>query len=243
MAEFRGALYLRHGGGQVDRLVRGRWFRNVFRSLPRKQVSALSADGNQLYAGQWGGWSEFDGQTWSHYLKIPELQGLVVTCLLPDGGTLWAGTQGGGLVAFDRRTRTARRFDERHGLTDDWITALARSGDRLYAGTFTGGLLIRDGDHWRKVPEVRGATITALAPAGDYGLYVATRSGGYRLTSAGKAERLEASAPYLDPELQALYPVPGGLWVGARTGVFFVPDGPTPGPPKGHPPFSMERGD
>lgn len=236
MAEFRGALYLRHGGGQVDRLVRGRWAHNVFRALPRKQVSALRVSDDRLYAGQWGGWSEFDGQAWTHYLKIPELQGLVVTCLLPDGGTLWVGTQGSGLVAFDRRTRTARRFDERHGLTDDWITALARSGDRLYAGTFTGGLMVRVGDRWQRVLEVRGATITALASAGDRGLYVATRSGGYRITSTGKVERLEASAPYLDPELQALYPVTGGLWVGARTGVFFVPDGPTPDPPKGHPP-------
>ena len=228
MDELDGALYLRHGNGQVDRLERGRWTRDVFRTLPRKQVSALSADGAHLYAGQWGGWSEFDGRTWTHYLKLPELQGLVVTALLPDGGTLWAGTQGGGLVAYDRRTHTARRYDERHGLTDDWVTSLARSGNRFYAGTFTGGLLTLERNHWRRVTEVRGATITALAPAGSRGLYVATRTGGYRILLAGKVEPLEATAPYLDPELQALYPVPGGVWVGARTGVFFVEDGPTP---------------
>jgi ligand-binding sensor domain-containing protein len=226
MAELNGALYLRHGGGQVDCLERGRWTRDVFHTLPRKQVSALSTDGFRLYAGQWGGWSEFDGKTWTHFLKLPELQGLVVTALCPDGDTLWAGTQGGGLVAYDRRSRTARRYDERHGLTDDWVTTLARSGNRLYAGTFTGGLLTLERNRWRKIPEVRGATVTALAPAGEGGLYVATRSGGYRVPLSGKAELLEETAPYLDPELQALYPVPGGVWVGARTGVFWVPAGP-----------------
>jgi len=230
MAELQGMLYLRHGSGQVDRLERGRWTRDVFRSLPRKQVSALTVDNTRLYAGQWGGWSEFEGKEWTHYLKIPVLQGLVVTALCPDGDTLWVGTQGGGLVAFDRRTRTARRYDERHGLTDDWITSLARSGNRLYAGTFTGGLLAWERSRWRRVPEVRGATITALAPAGDRGLFVAIRSGGYRITLAGKVERLDVTAPYLDPELQALYPVPGGVWVGARTGIFFVPDASPLGP-------------
>lgn len=226
MAELRGALYLRHGSGQVDRLARGRWTRDVFRVLPRRQVSALTSDGARLYAGQWGGWSEFNGKSWTHFLKFPELQGHVVTCLFPDGETVWIGTQGGGLVAYDRRRRTTRRFDERHGLTDDWITTLARAGSRLYAGTFNGGLLVREEERWHRVPEVRGATVTALAAAGERGLFVATRSGGYRITGDGQVEPLTAQAPYLDPELQALYPVPGGLWIGARTGIFFLPERP-----------------
>ena len=140
MAVFRDALYVRNGGGQVDRLDGTTWTRNVCAGLPRKEVSALAADATTLYAAQWGGWSEWDGAHWTHHLRLPELQGVPITALCPDGKTLWIGTQGRGVLAFDRETGQVRRLDA--GIPDDWVTCLAHVKDTLYAGTFVGGLAL-----------------------------------------------------------------------------------------------------
>ena len=86
MVEFRGLLYLRHSNGVVDSFDGRKWTRGVFSALPRKQASCLAADGSQLYVGQWGGWSEFDGEHWTHHLRLPGLQGVPVTAIRPDGG-------------------------------------------------------------------------------------------------------------------------------------------------------------
>lgn len=225
---FDGALYLRHGGGRVDRRDgSGVWTRGVFSALPRKQVSALAADDKRLYAAQWGGWSEWDGRQWTHRLSLPELQGLPITALLPDGPTLWVGTQGRGLAEIERATGRGRRsprfvrwHDERHGLPDDWITVLARVNDTLYAGTFVGGLARWDGTKWTSA--LAGQNVTALEPDGAGGIFVATRAGVWHEQPDGT--RKPIAPPFLDTEAQALLRTPdgGGLWVGTRTGLFYV---------------------
>ena len=101
MVTFGGRLYVRHGDGKVDCLSDMEWQRDIWHDLPRKQVSALAADGRRLYAAQWGGWSEFDSKTWTHQLQLPELQGVPVTALCPEAGRLWIGTQGRGLAEYD----------------------------------------------------------------------------------------------------------------------------------------------
>jgi ligand-binding sensor domain-containing protein len=129
------------------------------------------------------------------------------------------------LAEIDAATGTLRRFQgERDGLRDDWITAVARVGRTLYAGTFAGGLALREdgAKRWTAVPGMESATITALAPDGAGGLYVATRSGAWRLSAGGEKERLSARHPILDTETQALLPVKGGVWVGTRTGLYFL---------------------
>ncbi len=224
MVEFRGRLYVRHGSGRVDTFDGERWLRDAFARLPRKQVSALSADSERLYAAQWGGWSEYDGDRWTSYLDLPELQGVPLTCLLPVGKTLWIGTQNRGLAEFSRATRTLRWHDERNGLNDDWITALAESGSRLYAGTFVGGLARLEGGAWRPITETSGQNVTALEPDGRGGIYAATRAGLWHVSGSDTPTCLRPRTPILDSELQALHKAPGGLWVGARTGFFFLSD-------------------
>lgn len=221
MVVFQGALYVRHGGGQVDRLDGTMWARGVCAGLPRKQVSALAADANALYAAQWGGWSEWDGAKWTHHLRLPELQGVPITALCPDGDTLWIGTQGRGAFAYDRRAGQIRRADA--GLPDDWVTCLARAGSALYAGTFVGGLAQWDGARWQSAPETTGDNITALEPDGSGGLFLATRRGVQHQDQNGAMTRLDRPHPLLDPEAQCLCAAPGGLWVGTRTGLYFLP--------------------
>jgi ligand-binding sensor domain-containing protein len=222
MVEFQGALYVRHGNGGVDRLVGEEWKGPAF-ALPRKEASALATDGQRLYVGQWGGWSEWDGQRWTHHLNRPALQGLSVTCLLPDGDTLWIGTQSRGLAEADRKSEHVRWHDERHGLPDDWITSLARVGGTVYAGTFVGGLACRQGERWVTAPELSGQNVTALGTGANSTLFIATRTGTWRKNTDGQLRKL--SVPYLDSEAQALCPVDGGLWVGTRTSLAFLREG------------------
>lgn len=223
MAAFQGRLYLRHSTGKVDRFDGERWERDVFARLPRRDVATLAADGNRLVLAKWGGWSEGDGKTWKHFLEFPELQGHTPTCLLPDGDTLWMGVQGRGLLEFHRPTGKLRWHDERNGLPDDWVTCLTRVGATLYVGTFVGGLARFEGTRWTDFPELRGENVTALAPDEDGGLYVATRRRVHYLDRQGVLRAPEMKSPLLETEAQALCLVDGGLWIGSRTGLAFLP--------------------
>jgi ligand-binding sensor domain-containing protein len=222
LVEFQHRLYVRHGSGTVDRFDGKSWKRDVFPWLPRKKAFALASDGRKLYIAQWGGWSEWDGQHWTHHLKLPQLQELPLMTLLPDGDTLWLGTQSRGLAEYSHKTNTLRWHDERAGLPDDWITSVARAGGVLFAGTFVGGLARREKGKWMRCESLLGRNATAMQPDGAGGLFIATRHG-VQHWRAGVLRPLETS--FVAPEAQALLRVPGGLWIGARTGLFFVRDG------------------
>ena len=227
MVTFKDRLYLRHGNGRVDRFDGAHWEQNICGQLPRKQVSALAADENHLYAAQWGGWSEFDGQTWTHHLDLPALQGLPITALYPQDDTLWIGTQGRGLAQWNRienKRRSLQWHDERGGLPDDWITALACMNGTLYAGTFVGGLAAWDGTRWQTAPALKGENITALEPDGNGGVFVASRTGLWHDDGAGALTPVRPASRFLDSETQALCRDKTGLWIGTRTGLFFCPN-------------------
>lgn len=226
MVAFGPSLYLRHGSGRVDAFDGRRWTRDVCARLPRKQAMALAADDQRLYVAQWGGWSEFDGRTWTHHLRRPELQGLPITALCPDGDRLWVGTQSRGTAEIDRSTGRLRWHDDRHGLPDDWVTTLARVGKTLCVGTFVGGLARWDGSRWTTAPELSGENVTALAPDATGGVYVGTRTGVWYHAPDGSLRSLHEAAPFLDREVQALCPAEGGLWVGTRTGLYFLKTAP-----------------
>lgn len=224
MIAWHGALYVRHGGGSVDRNDGKTWTRDVFASLPRSKVFAIAADDKAIYAAQWGGWSEWNGVAWRHFLDVAGLKGLPIMGLCPDGDTLWIATQSRGIAQYSHRDGTLRWHDERMGLPDDWITGLQKIGDSLYAGTFVGGLARFDGKTWTTAPELKGENVTALEPDNRGGLYIATRNGIWHRSQAGQMTRLVDRTPFLDSEAQTLCLVPGGLWIGTRTGLYFLCD-------------------
>lgn len=218
MVEFGGSLYVRDGDGKVDRLAGEKWTLNICAGLPRKQVSAIASDGKRLYVGQWGGWSEFDGMKWTEHLKHSELQGYVVTAILPQQNAIWIGTQGRGLAEVDRATEAIRMHDERNGLSDDWVKCIASAGGMLYTGTFVGGLFARKGATWAQVPGTEGAEITDLSVDTAGNMLIATRQAAYRLGADGNMSRLDARAS----EVQALCSLAEGDWLGTRTGIWFL---------------------
>ena len=215
--QFQGRLYLRHANGKVDRFDGSKWERGVFAGLPRKGVSVLAADAQRLYVGLWGGWCEFDGRSWTHHLKHPELQGAVLTALLPDGDRLWIGTQGRGLIEFDRTTGVLTVHDERRGLSDDWIRCLALVGSSLYAGTYCGGLAFWDGSAWKTEGDIERIEVSALCPDGSGGLFIGTRHGLWRRTVDGTLAMIRPAL-----EVQALCTTDAGLWIGCRTEIRLV---------------------
>jgi ligand-binding sensor domain-containing protein len=245
LVNFKGALWVRHGNGRIDKWDGVRWTRNVFPYLPRQKAFSLASDGGKLYIGQWGGWSEWDGKIWEHFLRLPQLQGIGIMTLLPEDDRLWLGTQNRGLVEAQRvevapqsqivdtsseqtllpslpsAAYQLRVHDERLGLPDDWITAIERQGQALWAGTFVGGLARFDGKRWHALPELRGENVTALASRNG-GLWITTRRGLWHRDAQGKLRRINDKVPFLDTENQALFANDKGLWIGSRTGMFWM---------------------
>lgn len=222
LVPFAGKLYVRHGGGKVDTFDGKSWTLNVFPQLPRQKAFAMATDSNKLFIAQWGGWSEWDGKQWTHFLRIPELQGIPVMAIFSIGDKVWLGTQSRGVGEYSRSTQTFRWHDERHGLPDDWITCFAQSGNTLFAGTFVGGLARYDGKHWSAAPQLAGDNVTDLHSDSHGNLFIATRRGVWQRDKAGTLKRLNDESPWLDTEAQALWSTAQGLWVGLRTGVAFL---------------------
>ncbi len=219
MLVWKDRLWVRHGGGLVDSFDGRNWTKNVLQSIPRQGVYALAGEGKTLFAAGWGGWSEWNGSKWTPHFKIAELQGVPLMGLLPDGEWLWIATQSRGLGRYSRKSGSFRWFDERDGLGDDWITSLAKTGGKIYAGTFVGGLARLDGEKWHVFETTRGQNVTAIQADGQGGVWAATRNGVWKI-EGDTATKIEKS--WLDSEVQALYRGKNGMWVGTRTSLNFL---------------------
>jgi ligand-binding sensor domain-containing protein len=223
MAVFHDHLYVRFGNGMVDRFDGKKWERNIFPDLPRGKIYSLATDDRKLFLGQWGGWSEWDGKSFQHFLKLPELQGVPLMVLHPIGNSLWIGTQSLGLMMYSHRSAKLRLIDARRGLPDDWITAIAgNTDDNVFTGTFVGGLARKTVSGWQTVTPVAGENVTALEMDDAGGIYIATRHGVWHQSASGIWQNYQQTFPALSPEAQALLRTPEGLWIGTRAGLFLI---------------------
>ncbi len=214
MLEWRGKLYVRHGGGIVDAFDGASWERDALKSIPRRGVYALTGDDKRLLAAGWGGWAEWDGATWTPHYNLPQLKGVPIMNLAMQGDDVWIGTQSRGLAKWTRATGELKFFDERDGLNDDWITALCVDGERVWAGTFVGGLHVYENGKWRAFDATKDANVTAIVSDKSGGVWATTRRGLFHANEKG-AEKVSES--WLDDEQQALCASEQGLWIGART--------------------------
>ena len=205
---FLGRLYIRHGTGAIDVLA-AKITRGFETNLPRKQATTLATDGKSLFVGQWGGWSEYDGNRWRHHFDVPELRGVQVTWLAATKDDVWVGTQGSGLLRIGRSSEGVKAFDERSGLKDDWITCLAVDGTTVLAGTFAGSLArIEEGSVTTGGP----LGIRALAPP-----YFASMSSLWRV----EGNRFQPTKlPFEPREIQAICITSDSIWIGCRTALY-----------------------
>ena len=225
MLSWRNQLYVRHGGGIVDAFDGASWGKNALKTIPRRGVYALAGDDKRLLAAGWGGWSEWDGQKWTPHYDLPGLKGVPIMNVAMQGEDVWIGTQSRGLAKWTRATGELRFYDERDGLSDDWITALLVDGERVWAGTFVGGLHVYEAGQWRAFEATKGENVTAIVPGANGGVWATTRHGLFRARGS-VAEKVSES--WLDDEQQAIWAGENGLWIGARTSLNYLSTRPEP---------------
>lgn len=108
-----------------------------------------------------------------------------VKSIYVDGKVTWVGTSGG-LIRYDTGTDEFRLFDNRNGLLSNGVFYVGKFDDRIFAGTYGGGLSLYDQtrDTWKNInvpnglgdPFVYGVVKTAN---GD--IWIATWSGANRI--------------------------------------------------------------
>ncbi len=177
--------------GTLQGLVRGRgtgWL--VVPDLADVAVFALTEHAGTLWAGTERGLSRYDLEsgTWTHLERATlGLQwGGVVDVLVSADGTIWAATQGDGLVYGDGQSW--RRFTVQDGLPSNTLRCLLEpQPGMLWVGagypTQPGGLISSwDGAHWRRyTPRNSGyAGYEPLSFALDNqgGIWIVTAAGG-----------------------------------------------------------------
>jgi hypothetical protein len=187
--------------------------------LPRTHANAVWVAGGTLYVAQSGGWSEFaSGAPPVHRFDVPELQGAPTTTIYADGNVVAIGTQDRGLIMVDRASGRVRHLHEAHGLTDDWITALAPDERGLLIGTFVGGLLCWDGERVIQVGPECGC-ITRLLRDGEQ-TWVGSLTGIHRWTE-GRLTTPEW-AKQIEPDVTDIAIHDGRLWIAAGGALFEI---------------------
>jgi signal transduction histidine kinase/ligand-binding sensor domain-containing protein len=151
-----------------------------------------------------------------------------VTAMCADHeGNIWAGTAGAGLV------RIRRRNIETVSPPDAWqgrsvLAVLSDRSGAVWVGTEGAGLYRLQGGVWTNYAQVSGLSnpfVWSLAEDKQGTLWVGTWGGGIymkvgdRFHRAGGMEDIYTAVPALSADDS------GGLWGGAREGVFFLKDG------------------
>ncbi|MDB6034206.1 MAG: hypothetical protein JWM16_4544, partial [Verrucomicrobiales bacterium] len=185
--------------------------------LPANTVTAIAQtpDG-YLWVGTLNGLARFDGVRFKVFGKAEGLPNTRVLCLLLDRqGSLWIGTEGGGLARWQSGTFSNLRAKD--GLANDVVQALAedKSG-RIWIATAGGlscwqeGKFIHDP---KVVPGFRGLYPRIVA-AGDQ-LWT-TELGGVHILENGKLTRpVNSLEPSAFSSIYAIHRGPSGrLWLG-----------------------------
>jgi ligand-binding sensor domain-containing protein len=185
--------------------------------LPGDEVHALAArEGGGVIAGTSHGAVIVDANT---IARIGPKQGVdipSVTAVLEHDGTLFLGTTGG---LFIGRGRKFERLSLASGhLPDDWVTALATSGDAIYVGTYNAGVVrLEKGKGWRAV-RLGGDYVNPAGLCVDgHTLYVATMDGLWTSTNGSRLTRRDGGALGADVTGVAVSPV--GTFVASRRGL------------------------
>ena len=109
-----------------------------------------------------GGISDIRPDGWQRYFLRHGLIDFHVYSMTVDKGVLWAGTQGG-LSRFDGRTWTS--YSASGGqLPHNWVSALVHDGQRLWAGTYGGGVAMYDGHAWHHHGRAQGLPSRMIQP-------------------------------------------------------------------------------
>ena len=224
-------LWARHPDGKVSIREGGRWSQFDPGGGDRLTwITGVWPAGDSVWLGTWAGatrWGATGGRRRrENYVDGAPLTGEPVTAAVEHQGEQWLGTGRKG-IAVRASDGQWRAYHEGNGLPDGWITALASDGERVWAGTFNGGIACWDGRAWtnpRPIAGPGGLKITSLAVDPRGGVWAGTRAGLARW-QGGKWQVWTAADGLPGDEVLSLLAEEDGIWVGTRTGLtrFILP--------------------
>ncbi len=181
--------------------------------LPRVNATSIFVYGETLFVAQPGGWSEFTpGEQPRHRFDVEVLKGCPATAIWADKNHVAVGTQNNGLVLASRQGDVITHLHESHGMTDDWVTAIAPdSQGGLLIGTFVGGLLQWDGSRVSRIGLPGGCVNRLLADEGR--VWVGSLEGVF-LYQGGTLQKPKWNS-LIEPDVYDLARVDGQLWAAA----------------------------
>jgi|GEM_PF-348196 len=120
-----------------------------------KKVNAIGVDGELLWVGSEKGLSLLDKKTegWKQFYSTRDgLSGNFVNSILVEPEFIWMATSGG-ISRLQKSKRIWKNYSDKEGLTEIEIKALAKVGQRIWAGGIGGSLFEYDSasDRWKRL--------------------------------------------------------------------------------------------
>ncbi len=193
------------------------------RGLPQNSVSSIAqtAEG-YLWVGTEEGLARFDGVRFTVFSKenTPELASDMINVLLAGrDGTLWIGTNGGGLTRY--KNGKFKTFTTRNGLSSDVVRAIYEGIDgAVWVGT-EGGLNRYWGGRFHSYSTKDGLpdnSIFAICGDRDGSLWLGTRAGLAHLKARAFSVYTRANGLPLDYVKALQLGLNGDLWIGTNGG-------------------------
>jgi ligand-binding sensor domain-containing protein/signal transduction histidine kinase len=197
--------------------------------LPDNLVQAIAQtrDG-YLWGGTRAGLARFDGVQFTTYdsKNVPALKNSSITALCADrNGTLWIGTDGGGLVSL--RDGTFSALTRSNGLAGNQIRVIFESRDgALWIGTTEGMSRYWDGQFrtYKQADGLLSDAVNYFCEDRDANLWIATGKGLNRLRPGGAMD--EFNLPIFNglpnDSIRGICQDKGGrVWVGSNNGLLW----------------------
>lgn len=199
----------------------------IANGLPEQTVQAFTqTQDHYLWIGTTGGLARFDGQHFTVFDRenTAAFEENSVFCLLTArDGTLWIGTEGSGLLRY--RDGIFTRIDQRNGLTDMFVRALAQDAEgNLWVGTNNG--IFRLNESAGNIRLERLDATTAIPPLAVNAICPDTRGrlwlGGSRLVvlDQGKLSFYALPGDAARNRVKAIAETSGVIWVGTVSGLY-----------------------
>jgi len=194
--------------------------------LPQNSVHQIfqSRDG-YIWIATEGGIARFNGIDFKvfNHENTPAFASDDICCFTQDSaGSLWIGTADG-LLQYS--AGTFRRYSATDGLPSGAITSLATADNGALLILTSNGITSFDGTHFSQVPFPDGAIPSAMDPADDGSIWIASTSGIFQYQHRHiRAQSLSPTPPVADIEGIGVLPS-HGLWLRTGTSLTLLQSG------------------
>lgn len=199
--------------------------------LPQNSIYCITQDSSGfMWFGTAEGLVKFDGFDFELFDKysVPELKSNVILSVAETKDKcLWIGLRNGGLVKKCGNTFTA--FSKDSGLTSMTVTSILENGDKIYFGTFAGGITIYSNGKFSPFEQnslLPDSFIHQMAVSKDGTLYTATDKGLFAIKDRSVTKYSENEGLPESNIKSILIDSKDNLWVGTSdSGLVLFKDG------------------